>query len=118
MPALGFLITMLSWSSGLFEMLGVGSHPMDQGAAALAVWCGFGLPGVVAAVISLVRSERLGGITAVALLLNGLLALGFIALGGFAGEYRNDLAPYAALVCAALVLFGIFWPQKDQGHSE
>ena len=57
MPALGFLVALLSWSRGLLETLGVGSHPMDQGAAALAVWCGFGLPGIVAAVISLVRSE-------------------------------------------------------------
>jgi hypothetical protein len=62
----------------------------------------------------LVRSERLRGLTATALLLNGLLAVGFLALGGLAGDYRAGLAPYAALVCAALVLIGFFWPRRQQ----
>jgi hypothetical protein len=112
MPALGFLVALLSWLSGLFEMLGVGSHPMNQGAAALAVWFGFGPPGVVAAIMAWVRSERLRGMTAAGFVVNALLAVGFLTLGGFAGDSRNQLLPYVALACAALVLLGCMWPRR------
>jgi hypothetical protein len=113
MPALGFLVAVLSWIGGVLEMLGAGSHSMDQGAAALAVWCAFGLPGIVAAVISLARSERPTGTTAVAFLLNGLLVVGFFLLGGFAGEHRDHLVPYVVLACAAVVIIGSFWPRPE-----
>jgi hypothetical protein len=107
MPPLGFLVALLSWLSGLFETLGVGSHPMDQGAAALGVWCGFGPPGLAAAIIALVRREQLRGITAAAFVLNGPLAVGFLTLGGSAGDARDHLAPYVASACAALVFVGV-----------
>jgi hypothetical protein len=110
MPALGFLVALLSWVSGFLEMLGVGSHPMNQGAAALAVWFGFGPPGAVAAIIAWLRSERLRGITAAGFVVNALLAGGFLTLGGFAGDSRNHLLPYVALACAALVIIGYIWP--------
>src|SRR5690242_12163080 len=80
MPALGFLVALLSLSGGLFEARGVGSHPMSEAAAALAVWFGFGPLGAVAAIIAWVRSERRRGITAAGLLLNGSLAVGFLVL--------------------------------------
>jgi hypothetical protein len=113
MPALGFLVALLSWLSGLFEVLGVGSHPMNQAAAALAVWFGFGPLGAVAAIIGWLRSERLRGITAAGFLLNGPLAVGFLVLGGWAAEFRDHLAPYVALACAALVAGGFFWPRRQ-----
>ncbi len=115
MPAFGFLVAWLSWVSGLFEMLRVGSHPMHQGAVALAVWLAFGPSGAVAAIVSLLRSEQLRGITVTALLLNGLLAVGFLALGGFAGDARDSLLPFVALACAALGLAGFFW--SPAGHQ-
>jgi hypothetical protein len=112
--ALGLLYALSStdaFGHPLSQMLGV--YPAAVLAAALSFWLGFGVLGLVAGVIALVRVERLWGITLVGFLLNTPLALGFVLWdGGKAHEFRYFLMKYVLLACAALLFIGFLWPRS------
>lgn len=113
MPFFGFLCALLS-AGALADMLGV-SHPAAVLGAALSFWFGFGFLGLFAAVISIVRAERLWGFTIVGFLLNCPLALGFLLCNGW-GEPRDHLMGYVCVACLALLVVGCYWPRRSSSN--
>jgi hypothetical protein len=119
-PFLGLLFALcllcaLASSDALAHMLGVG-HPAAVAVAALFFWLGFGVLGLVAAVIALVRAERLWGITLVSFLLNGSLALVFLLSDGGWAESLVFRMKFGFLAGAALLFVG-FWTRRKKSPT-
>ena len=81
MPFVGFICGVMVGLGGR-DIIWEG-HPMDGVFWGFRVWFGFCVLGLLAALIALVRAERLWGVTALGFILNlPLLGLSSLYLGG------------------------------------